>query len=103
MLRSLIWAYVLLEPGHCRGARGSELPQEGTETAAFDRDKPLAVQCLLVGTQLGIGQGDVVGQGDNHQQRCDHLVAQPWKASANPQPPPVMKMVLPESFMIWSP
>jgi hypothetical protein len=33
----------------------------------------------------------------------DHLVVQRWKGSANPQPPPVMKMVLSESFMTSSP
>lgn len=70
--------------------------------AAFDRDRPLGLQCLPVGAQLEIGLGDVVGQGDDHHQRCDHLFVELWKASANP-PPPVMKMVLPESFMIWSP
>ena len=37
--------------------------------SAIDRDELLRLECPLVGAQLEIGQGDVVGQGDDHQQR----------------------------------
>src|SRR5258708_2765092 len=69
MSLSLILAQMLTEPGHCRGARGSELPRVRIEMSAVDRDELLRLECLLVGAQLEIGQGDVVGQRDDHQQR----------------------------------
>jgi hypothetical protein len=37
---------------------------------ALDHDQLLGFQRLLVGQQLEISEGDMVRQGDDHQERC---------------------------------
>src|SRR5271170_6380565 len=75
---------MLTKPGHCCIARRRKLPKVRIEMPALDGHELLGFQRLLISTQPEIGQGDVIGQGYDHQQRGGRNTGNPVSRLIHP-------------------